>query len=128
MTWKIICTLIYYDDLNLRSIPILNVTSKVKLCYDMIKSSFQWAKLLRSRILRNKDCIRYHIFSSLWTGLKPLFSHVLDNSMWQIGNGKILVFETMIEHLSIFVPSSISLHMFSYPTSKGLGFYYPTQV
>jgi len=54
----------------------------------MLHSNEDWASILRSRIIRRRTPINYHIFSSLWNGIKSELSVITENSTWLIGNGK----------------------------------------
>jgi hypothetical protein len=71
----------------IRSLTTLNEASDLKLCWEMLESSDQWAQLLRNRVIKNNNVFSYHIFSSIWSGIKSKAQTILDNSRWIIGNG-----------------------------------------
>jgi hypothetical protein len=52
----------------------------------------QWAKFLRSRVLKGSNPISYHIFSSVWSSVKHKFYDICSNSSWQVGNGEMINF------------------------------------
>lgn len=47
-----------------------------------------WASVLRYRVLRNGIIIKFGVKSSIWHGIKGAHHKVMDNCIWQIGNGK----------------------------------------
>ncbi|MCH80775.1 ribonuclease H protein [Trifolium medium] len=59
-----------------------------------MNSDTHWAIFLRSRIVRSNSFIGYHIYSSIWSGLKAHSSHLFDNSRWLLGNGNKINFWT----------------------------------
>jgi len=87
VAWKTICIPIDEGGLGIRSLSKLNEAANLKLCWDLMHSDNQWAHFLRSRVLRNNTFIGYHIFSSIWSGIKTQAYHVLNNSTWLIGDG-----------------------------------------
>jgi len=90
--WKTICTPLEEGGLGIRSLSKLNEASNLKLCWKMLESDNHWASLFRSRVLRNNNFIGYHIFSSVWSGIKPQAFHVLNNSRWLLGDGQKINF------------------------------------
>jgi len=74
--------------LNIRSLICLNEAINIKVCWDLLHSEEQWATIVRSRVLRKN----HHIFSSIWSGIKPDFHVMKENSSWLIGNGKSISF------------------------------------
>jgi len=53
----------------------------------MLQSTEDWAKILKCRAIRGNKTIKHHIFSSFWSGIKPEFSKVIENSYWLVGDG-----------------------------------------
>jgi ribonuclease HI len=92
--WKKVCKPFAEGGLGIRSIITLNEASNLKLCWDLINSQDHWALLLKSRVIRGQHCIRHHIFSSIWCGMKNEFNVIWDNSSFIIGNGKDISFWT----------------------------------
>lgn len=86
VSWKIICTPIFYGGLGLRSLTHLNKASNLKLYLELFYSNNEWAIFLRSRVLKGKSHIRYHIYSSIQSSIKSHFNTILHNSKWRIGN------------------------------------------
>jgi hypothetical protein len=48
--------------------------------------------LLKSRVIRGQKCISHHIFSSLWCGFKNEFNVIWDNTSFNLGNGRDIMF------------------------------------
>lgn len=94
VSWKTICTPTDYGGLGLRSISKINEASMVKLCHDMFNGENQWVIFLRSRVIRGNSCIKYHIYSSIWPGIKSSFQTLLFNSSSLLGNGNKISFWT----------------------------------
>jgi ribonuclease HI len=94
VSWKKVCRPYSQGGLGIRSLISLNEATNLKLCWDMLQSKEQWAVLLRSRAIRNRSGITYHIFSSLWSSVKSELQVVMNNSNFIIGNGTSLNFWT----------------------------------
>jgi hypothetical protein len=94
VAWKKICRPLSQGGLNLRSLSCLNKATNLKLCWSLLQSQSSWATLLLSRVMRGKNAIKHHIYSSLWSGMKDEFSTILNNSVWLLGNGKDINFWT----------------------------------
>ncbi|KAK2445365.1 hypothetical protein QL285_016305 [Trifolium repens] len=86
-SWKKVCRPFSQGGLNLRSLTTLNKASNLKLCWTFLNSQSSWAKLLRDRVIRRKQPIQYHIFSSIWCSIKEEYEVVAENSVWLLGNG-----------------------------------------
>lgn len=82
-----ICKPLEEGGLGIRYLIHLNEAYNLKLCWEMESSDTDWAKLLRSRVLKNDRCISYHIFSSLLSSFKSEYNLVIENSAWQTGDG-----------------------------------------
>ncbi|GAU15839.1 hypothetical protein TSUD_236550, partial [Trifolium subterraneum] len=87
VAWTNCCKSFSDGGLGIRSIIFLNEASNIKQCWDLVNSQDHWARLLRSKVLRNGRQISYHIFSSLWSGLKGVYEDFKQHSSWLIGNG-----------------------------------------
>lgn len=53
-------------DMGIRSLIKFNEAFNLLLCWNLVCSEDSWAELLRSRVLKGKQTIRYHIYSSIW--------------------------------------------------------------
>jgi len=84
---KKVCANFEKGGLNVRSLIALNEATNIKLCWDLLQSQEQWAQIIRSRVLRGNNCIRHHVFSSIWSSAKNEFNIIKDNSNWLVGNG-----------------------------------------
>lgn len=93
VAWKV-CFPISDGGLDLRRIRSINEASMLKMCWDLISSSEQWAQLLKARFLKNLQPIHYRISSSIWPALRNWYSTVLQNIPWLIGDGKSVKFWT----------------------------------
>jgi exonuclease III len=94
VAWKKVCKPTSEGGLGIRSIITLNEASNLKLCWDLLTSQDQWAVLLKSRVIRGQNCINHHIFSSIWCGIKNEFNVIWDNTRFNLGNGKDILFWT----------------------------------
>lgn len=81
VAWKKVGAPYEEGGLNLRSLISLNEATNPKLCWEFLHFEEQWASILRGRVLRG-TCIKHHIFSSIWSGIKSEFSTVMENSTW----------------------------------------------
>lgn len=92
VAWHKICSPTLEGGLGLKSIRSLNEASLLKLFFEMLSSRKEWVVSFRQRFsFINKPCIKY-IKSSIWPGVKVNLHTVLDNSMWQIGDGRSINF------------------------------------
>jgi len=87
VAWKKVCATFEEGGLNVRSLIALNEATNIKLCWDLLQSQEYWAQMIRSRVLRGNNCIRHHVFSSIWSSAKNEFNIIKDNSNWLVGNG-----------------------------------------
>jgi len=88
VAWKKVCNSYEGGGLGIRSLVCLNEAFNLKLGWDMLHSNEEWANILRSRAIKRRKPINYHIFSSLWNGIKHELPVITENSTWLIGNGK----------------------------------------
>lgn len=92
VAWKKVCRPYAQGGLNLRSLINLNHAINLNFCWNMVNFKQPWAMLLKDRVLRNNKPIKYHIFSSLWSGIKEEYPVIQDNSIWLLGDGKDISF------------------------------------
>jgi len=118
VAWHKCCLPYSEGGLGMRSISVLNDASNLKMCWDLINSDDQWAKLLKQRVIRGNRCIRHHISSSLWSSFKYKFADFQENTIWMLGNGNDIGFwtdkwcdEPLVETLQI--PDNIHTHLIS---------------
>jgi hypothetical protein len=90
--WKIVCSPIDEGGLGIISLSVLNQATNLKLFSEPMNSENHWASFLRSRVVRDSGFINYHIYSSIWSGLKTQSQLFMDNTRWQIGNGSSINF------------------------------------
>jgi mannosylglycoprotein endo-beta-mannosidase len=116
VSWKKLCRPLSQGGLNIRSLTQLNEASNLRLCWCLLNSQATWAILLRDRVLKKGKAIRYHVFSSLWSGIKDEFAVINDNSVWLLGNGTQINFwvdhwcgDPLVEQLGIPVHLRSSL-------------------
>jgi ribonuclease HI len=102
------CRPLSQGGLNIRSLIQLNEASNLRLCWSLLNSQSSWAVLLRDRVLRHGKAIRYHVFSSIWSGIKKELGVIHDNSVWLLGNGANINFwvdkwcgDPLVEQLGI---------------------------
>ncbi|CAI8592772.1 unnamed protein product [Vicia faba] len=94
VAWHKVCTPQSEGGLGTRSLFKIHEAAKLKLCWELLTSDRQWANFLRLRVMRNKIPIKYHIFSSIWLGIKNQFQKIVDNSTWNLGQGNTINFWT----------------------------------
>ncbi|XP_058757179.1 uncharacterized protein LOC131630417 [Vicia villosa] len=92
--WKKICQPFNHGGLGIHSFCCLNEATNMKMMFDILNSKEDWVVLIKNRVLRSYGCIRYHIFSSIWTSVKAEFGTVITNSRWDLGSGKNVMFWT----------------------------------
>ncbi|MCH91212.1 RNA-directed DNA polymerase (Reverse transcriptase), partial [Trifolium medium] len=90
VAWKKICAPFDEGGLGLRSLRVLNVAANLKLCWDLMHSDEDWAKILRFRVLRKGKAINHHVYSSIWSSVKNEVQVIYDNSCWKVGNGQCI--------------------------------------
>lgn len=85
----------------------------LKLSWNSISSSGQWASLIRARFMKHKILVSYYTKSSIWHALRTHLSTVLHNSTWLIGDGYVIdfwhdkwLFKPLVDTLNI--PPNIS--------------------
>lgn len=132
VAWKKMCKPYLEGGLGLRSIISLNEAYNLKLCWDMMQSNEDWAKILKCRAIKGNKAIRYHISSSIWSSIKAEFPKVIENSYWLLGNGKDINFwkdawcgipiqellqvtNIDIQHFPVFVNEYINNYQWSIP-------------
>jgi len=91
VAWKKICT--GYDEggLGLKSLICMNEATNLKMCWNILQSDEQWANIIRFRVIRDDKCIKHHLSSSIWSGVKSEFQIIKDNC-WLVGDGKHISF------------------------------------
>lgn len=92
VSWFKVCKPIKEGGLGIRNLSDINEAGNLKNCWDILQSDLQWAQLVRSRVIRNNNPIRYHILSSIWSGAKHKYSTLQDQVTWKIGNGESIKF------------------------------------
>jgi len=92
IAWKKICKPYSKGGLGLRSLISLNEAFNLKLCFDLMQSNEDWAKIVKGRAIRGNCAIKYHIFSSIWSSIKDKFPRVIDNSYWLLRDGRSINF------------------------------------
>ncbi|GAU47191.1 hypothetical protein TSUD_350560 [Trifolium subterraneum] len=90
VAWKKICAPFDEGGLGLRSLKVLNAAANLKLCWDLMHSDEDWAKILRNRVMRKGKAINHHVNSSIWSSVKQEVQVILDNSCWRVGNGQCI--------------------------------------
>ena len=92
VSWKKSCKPLSEGGLGIRSLSLLNESTNLKLCWDLLSSKEDWATLLRSKVIRGRRVISHHIFSSIWSSVNNEFSTIQANCGWQLGNGNNINF------------------------------------
>jgi len=92
VSWHKVCKPFKEGGLGIRNLSDINEAGNVKLCWDIMQSNLQWASFMRNRVLRKNKLITYHVSSSIWCSAKYRLPSILNNSIWQIGDGKSINF------------------------------------
>ena len=79
MTWKHCCRDVRDGGLSIRSLRILNKASDLKQCWSVLNDHEDWARILRIRVFKRGRHVKYHVFSSIWTGSKA-YQEVVKNN------------------------------------------------
>jgi hypothetical protein len=85
--WHKVCKPTSQGGLGLRSISQINKGASLKLQWDLMNSTEDWAILLKSRVLRKNNTITHHISSSIWSSIKDSYFELMDNTSWLLGRG-----------------------------------------
>jgi len=113
VAWHKTCKTLEEGGLGIRSISVLNEASNLNLCWILINSTEAWALVLKSRVLRKRKPIRYHIFSSIWSSTKSKYSTVAENSFWNMVNksifGMTIGVETLFLVFSILIKTPVDI-------------------
>lgn len=94
VSWKKSCQPLSNGGLGLRSLRWLNEASNMKMMFDILYSHEGWVVLIRNRVIKHYGCIRYHVYSSIWTSVKAEYNNIVNNSCWIIGSGTNVSFWT----------------------------------
>jgi len=87
VAWHKNCVPVKEGGLGTRSLSKINEGANLKLCWEMIHSNLPWAHFLKNRVMKNKQPVKFHISSSIWSGIKHKYSEVILNFSWLVGNG-----------------------------------------
>lgn len=79
IAWNKVCTPLKEGGLGVRNLSDINEAGNLKVCWDIMQSDLQWDQFIRSRILRNKKPVNYHVSSSVLSGARHKYSTVLEN-------------------------------------------------
>jgi len=106
--WHKVCVPAKEGGLGIRSLSKVNEGANLKLCWEMIHCNLPWSQFLKNRVMKNQQLVKYHISSSIWSGIKHKFTEVILNSSWLVGNGSEINFwtdnwcgETLVSTLNI---------------------------
>ena len=92
VAWHKSCKPLKEGGLGIRNLSDINEAGNLKLCWEIVQSDLPWAFFVRSRVLRNKKPISYHISSSIWSSAKHKVPTILNNSSWLLGNEELINF------------------------------------
>lgn len=92
IAWKVLCKPTLKGGLGLRSTRSINYAAMLHLLWSIMVSKEDWAELLRARFIRKGKHVSSYIRSSLWSGLKPYWKTVAQNSAWNVGDGSSVNF------------------------------------
>lgn len=92
VSWQKMCLPLKEGGLGIRSLSSINQGANLKLCWELLNSNHHRAIFLRSRVIKGKRPITYHVFSSIWSSVKHKFHDITCNSLWNLGNGQDISF------------------------------------
>jgi len=94
VSWKKLCKPYEEGGLDIRSLIKLNEASNLRMCWNIANSDAVWARIIRSRTIKDGKIIKHHIFSSTWSSVKSEHSVILENTIDIIGDGHNINFWT----------------------------------
>jgi len=92
VAWHKTCKPLKEGGLRIRNLSNINETGNLKVCWEIVQSDLPLASFVRSRVIRNRKLINYHISSSIWSRAKHKLPIILDDTSWQLGNGEMINF------------------------------------
>jgi len=113
LLWKDICRHYKEGGLSVKDPGLVNKSSLLYICWQLLTSNEQWAKLCRVRFLKQGKAKMYHITSSIWPGLKHLVSLIQEKAIWTDNWIDIPIVDhwqlpdSMHKHLSMIVSNYI---------------------
>lgn len=88
----VFCMQVPEGGMEIRSLITINEADNLKLCWDFRNYSQPWALFLKSRVIRRRKTIFYHIKSFIWSSVKFEFDTISNNSSWTKGTGENINF------------------------------------
>lgn len=79
VVWSTVCNPIFERGLGLRSLRDINNSSMLKLGWESVSSSQQWACLFHARVLKNNIPSLRFSGSLIWAGIKTQFATIKYN-------------------------------------------------
>lgn len=94
IAWRKVCSPALVQGLGVRSIRQMNEVAPLRLCWNLLSSRSQWASFLKARFFGKHDPRSSFLGSSIWPAVHGFIGTVLDNSVWQLGDGRSIKFWT----------------------------------
>lgn len=79
VAWKFCWKKLNEGGLGTISLKAYNTTTNIQLCWRFLNNNQSRSNLLKSRVKRNGNVIKYSIKSSIWIGIEEAHETVLDN-------------------------------------------------
>lgn len=92
VSWKKMGCPVEEGGVGLRCLRVLNEAAILKLSWEVMSYSQQWAALLKARFVRHNKPVVCYAKSSIWLSVRCHLNSVLEGSYWCIGNGKMINF------------------------------------
>ena len=93
VSWSTCCKKKEEGGLGLRDLFEVNRSLLIKRCWEVVSSSSPASTFLRNRFLKeNFNLIKSYKKSSVWLGLKKVWSQFFDSLQWCIGDGRRVSF------------------------------------
>ncbi|CAL0327859.1 unnamed protein product [Lupinus luteus] len=87
VAWNKVCIPTKEGGLGLRSISDMNQAAILKLAWDFKSSDLEWTTLYKQRFFKHDRMRSTYVKSSIWPGIKRVWTEINENCIWIVGNG-----------------------------------------
>lgn len=92
VAWRKICFPYNEGGLGVKSLKSLNEAAILKLSFEMLALNKDWVVFFRNRFCHMHKPRFSYVKSSIWPGIKLFLKTVYTNSIWRLGDGKLINF------------------------------------
>lgn len=87
MAWNSCCQDIKEGGLGIKFLRAINEANNLVQCWCIMNEMDSRTAIINARVFMNGKVRKSHVFSSIWTGCKEVFSYLMEHSIWTIGKG-----------------------------------------